>query len=170
VPVWAAILIALASGGFGAWLTAWNDRNERFRDRLITSADDFSVTASEAFIAVRRTKEEIQRSSDPAKVNPLRDAAWAARDVLLMRSSRIDLLFGPGAPTGLEAAQVIHEVAKGVRGNGGQLDLAAVDQSLVDGPEHLRSFQRAAFEEIRRATPPAATLRESIRRTLRRGK
>ena len=169
VPVWAAILVALASGGFGAWLTAWNDRHERFRDRLSTAADDFSVAASEAFIAVRRTKDEIQRSNDPVKVNPLRDTGWSARDVLLIRSSRIDLLFGPGAPAGLEAAQVIHEVAKGVRHNGGQLDLAAVDQSLVDGPEHLRSFQRAAFEEIRRATPPSATVRESVRRAARRG-
>jgi hypothetical protein len=169
MPVWAAILVALASGGFGAWLTAWNDRNERFRERLITAADDFGIAASEAFVAVRRTKDEIQRSNDPAKVNPLRDAAWVARDVLLMRSSRIDLLFGPGAPAGLKASQVIHEVAKGVRSNGGQLNLAAVDQSLVDGPEHLRSFQRAAFDAIRRATPPSATLRESLRRAVRHG-
>jgi hypothetical protein len=43
---------------------------------------------------------------------------------------------------------------------------ASVDTALIDGPEELRKFQREAFERIRQAAPPSATIRESFRRSL----
>jgi hypothetical protein len=52
MPVWASIFVTVVagvgSGAFAAWLTARNDRKERFRDRLIEAADDFTVVAANA--------------------------------------------------------------------------------------------------------------------------
>jgi hypothetical protein len=172
VPVWAAILVSLASGGLGAWLTTWNDRHERFRDRMIEAADDFGVAASEAFVALRTARDEVQRAQAAGNATDAEDAlnnAWTARDAAMTRSTRIDLLFGPGSAPGLEASGVLHELAKGrnhVRDPTG----LAVDEALIDGPEHLRDFQRRAFDGIRKAAPPSATIRESIRQALHKDK
>ena len=50
MPVWASVLVtvvaALGAGAFGAGLTAQNDRQERFRDRMIEAADEFTGAAA----------------------------------------------------------------------------------------------------------------------------
>lgn len=173
MPVWAAVLIAViasfASGGFGAWLGAWNDRHERFRDRMIAAADDLVGEASGALIGLRNAIGEVRSAADPARAKEAAEGAWSGRDAVLRRSARIDLLFGPGSETALAATDLVSELAKGcLMLQPPALDADGAEGALMDAAGNLPRFERAAFDGIRRAAPPSATVRESIRRTLAR--
>jgi hypothetical protein len=172
MPIWAAILVAVlaafASGGFGAWLRAWNDRHERFRDRLIEAADEFVVAASNALIVLRDAIGEV-RAGDPAGAKKESEDAWAMRDVVLKRSARVDLLFGPGSETARASTDLVTALATANHVlRPPSLDPNKADSSLMDATGCLQRFERAAFAGIRRAAPPSATVRESIRRALLR--
>lgn len=111
MPVWAAILTALGTGAFGAWLTTRNDRQERFRDRLIEAADDFTGASAEALIDTRDAIREVGERKDAVLMKESTERAWAARDKALRRSARVDLLFGSGSAASQSANSVLNELA-----------------------------------------------------------
>ncbi len=173
VPVWASVLVAViavfASGGLGAWLGAWNDRHERFRDRMIAAADEFVGDAANALIALRNAIGEVRNAADPARVKKTVDLAWTTRDAVLRRSARIDLLFGPGSETGHAASSLVHDLAEACeRLQPTRFDADGAEATLLEVTARLQNFQHAAFDGIRRAAPPSATVRESLRRPLPR--
>ena len=171
MPVWASVLItviaAALSGGFGAWLVAWNDRHERFRDRMISAADDLVIAGSEGLIAVRDAI--YQARHELAGRDQAVARAWKRRDVVLHRGARVELLFGPGSETARAVIDLTYELGKAIdRGQGPAPDQAAAEAAQMEAAAKLTSFQRAAFDGIRRAAPPSATMRESLRRALGR--
>jgi hypothetical protein len=97
------------------------------------------------------------------------EKAWSQRDTPWIRSARVDLLFGPDSGTARCSNAPLHHIATALESlNPPKLDADAADQALLDAPEGLRMFQRLAFEDIRSAVPPSATLRKSLRKTRRR--
>jgi hypothetical protein len=69
MPVWASILItvvaAVGSGSFGAGLAVWNDRHERYRDKMIDAADGFNVAAADALVKLRDAVGPVREANDP---------------------------------------------------------------------------------------------------------
>lgn len=100
MPTWASILLAvigpLGAGALGAGVTARNDRAERFRDRMIEAADEFTSAGADALVKLRDAIGAVSSSSDALLAKATTEGAWSARDRALARSARIDLLFGPG--------------------------------------------------------------------------
>lgn len=172
VPVWSSVLIAVvaaaASGFFGAWLVAWNDRHERFRDRMINAADDLAGAGAQALIAVRDAIYSARQRLAPSAQERI-GLAWKKRDAVLSRRARVDLLFGPDSETARAADDLIRELGTAtdkVQGEAPNLD--AADAAYEAAQAKLQDFERAALNGIRLATPPSATIRESFRR-LRQG-
>jgi hypothetical protein len=170
MPVWASILVtviaAAASGGFGAWLGTWNDRHERFRDRMIVAADGFVGGGSEALIALRDAIFLAQRGMGPSTDEAIA-RAWKERDVVIRRRARVELLFGPDSETARAADGLRCDLGSATDKLQGQApDVAAADRELSEAKGKLREFQGAAFEGILRAAPPSATIRASLRRML----
>ncbi len=109
------------------------------------------------------------RGSDPARMERATEEAWAHHDIALLRSARIDLLFGPGSDTTQSTSSFLSHLAQAsliLRPPAHNADGA--ENVLVDATADLQEFQRSAFDAIRRAAPPSATLRESLQRRLRR--
>jgi hypothetical protein len=44
------VIAAFGAGAFGAMPMSWNDRQERFRDRMLDAADGFSAAVAEALV------------------------------------------------------------------------------------------------------------------------
>lgn len=173
MPVWASVLVTvvtgLGAGTLGAGLTAWNDRQERFRDRLIEAADEFTAAAAEALVKLRDAVSAVREANDAARMKSSTEEAWEHHDAALCRSARVDLLFGPGSATASSASAFLSHLAQAsavLRPPDSDADGA--ERALVDGTADLQRFHRAAFDEIRRAAPPSATLRESLRWRSRR--
>jgi hypothetical protein len=166
VPVWAAILVALASGGFGAWLAAWNDRHERFRDRMITAADDLVGAATEAINAARDAIYCVEHKLPPDEKVSI---AWKKLDTVLLRRARVELLFGPTSDSGRRAKELTDQLSTAIdRAQPPNLDETTANARLREARTSLTSLQQTAFKDIRRAAPPSATIHESIRRVLER--
>ncbi len=100
VPLWLSVIVTVlaAFGAFGALLTAWNDRQERFRDRMLDAADDFSSATAEGLVVFRDAVGKVT-GGDPVRAKAATEKAWAKRDLPLIRSARVDLLFGPDSDT-----------------------------------------------------------------------
>jgi hypothetical protein len=173
MPVWASVLItvvaAVGAGAFGAGLAVWNDRHERFRDRMIEAADEFNVAAADALVKLRDAVRAVREANDPALMKSTTELAWQAHDDALRASARVDLLFGPGCETTAAVSAFLNRLAiaqNTVRPP--NLDAGGAESALVEATSDLRRFHRAAFNGIRRAAPPSATMRESVQRALRR--
>ncbi len=167
MPVWASALItviaALGSGTLGAWLASWNDRRERFRDRMIDAADEFGTAAAQALVKLRDAIGEVRSLSDPAQMKEKAEGAWAQRDAVLMRSARIDLLFGPGSETARSSTRLLNHLANAVEIlSPPKFDPDGSERALLDTSQEHAMFCRVAFDDIRRAAPPSARLRESL--------
>ena len=183
MPVWASVLITvlagLGAGFFGSWLTVWSDRNERFRDRMIEAADDFGASASEALIGLRDaiggvrlgvTARELGVGDAEATgtMQQSVESAWALRDAVLKKSTRLDLLFGPDSKTVELADTLLEHLADATTEalKPPEFDLVAAEVSLGRSAEALKKFHRVAYHEIKDARPPAAgVFRSALRRT-----
>ena len=74
---------------------------------------------------------------------------------------------GPGPPP--QQPNLVSELAKGCQKlQPPELDADGAEQGLMDAAGQLPKFERDAFDGIRRAAPPSATVRESVRRALSR--
>jgi len=167
ISVSLTVIAAFGAGAFGALLTSWNDRQERFRDRMLDAADEFAAAIAEALLVLRDAVGEV-RGGDAVRAKAAAQKAWSQRDTPLIRSARVDLLFGPDSDTARCSNALLHHIAAALEDlNPPKLDAEAADQALLDAPEGLRMFQRLAFQDIRSAAPPSATLRESLRKTRR---
>jgi hypothetical protein len=115
VPVWTSVLVtivaAFGAGAFGAGLTVWNDRQERFRERMIDAADGFNVAAADALVKLRDAVGAVREASDPALMKSTTERAWRAHDDALRTSARVDLLFGPGCETTAAASTFLNRLA-----------------------------------------------------------
>jgi hypothetical protein len=174
MPVWASVLVtvvaAVGAGACGAGLAVWNDRHERFRDRMIEAADGFNVAAADALVRLRDAVGAVREANDPALMKSTTELAWQAHDGALRTSARVDLLFGPSSETTEAANTFLNRLAMAqntVRPPNPDADGA--ESVLVEATSDLQRFHRAAFNGIRRAAPPSATVRESLRGILRRG-
>jgi hypothetical protein len=162
-----AAVAGIGSGALGAWLTARNDRQERRRDRLLAAADDFSSATAEALVKLRDAIGNVQNLADPASMKEAAEAAWRQRDTALLRSARIDLLFGPQSLTASAANDVLHSLAAAqdiLRPP--TFDADGAERELVRASERLRRFNSCAFEDLVRTTTAAAHRR--VARALRR--
>lgn len=173
MPIWASVLVtvvaAVCAGAFGAGLTVWNDRQERFRDRMIEAADEFNVAAADALVKLRDAVGAVRDADDPALMKSTTERAWHAHDDALRASARVDLLFGPGCKTTAAVSTFLNRLAiaqNTVRPP--NPDAGGAESALVEATSDLQRFHRAAFNGIRRAAPPSATMHESVRRALRR--
>ena len=166
MPVWAAVLIALVSGGAGVWVTTWNDRHERFRDRMIDAADDLVSAGSVALIAVR---DAIYRVTNDLPTDDTVTIAWKKRDDFLTLSARVELLFGPTSETAQAATELTSKLAQAIdRAQPPQLNAPAAESLHLEARASLTALQQSAFEDIRVAAPPSARVRESVRQALQR--
>jgi hypothetical protein len=173
MPVWASILVTVVAGvgagSFAAWLTARNDRQERFRDRLLEAADDFTVAAADALVKLRDAIREVRDSKDHGRMKEATEEAWGHHDIALRRSARLDLLFGVGSDTTGSASRFLNQMAIASQVlRPPDCDADRGEKVLVDATAELQTFNRSAFDAIRHAAPPSATLRESLRRHLGR--
>jgi hypothetical protein len=167
MPVWASALVTviagLGAGVFGAWVTAWNDRRERFRDRMIETADDFAA-AADALVRFRDAIGAVHASKDAVRMKSATEDAWTHRDIALRRSAHVDLLFGPGSTTAGAANDLLNHLAVAAHSLTPPVgDADAADAALQSAASDLRRFQRSAFGAIRLAAPPSSTLRETLR-------
>lgn len=174
------ILAALLSGAFGAWLTSWNNRRERYRDRLIEAADDFATATSEALIKARGALEKFEHSASLEEQAQAVETALDYRDVALQKSARVTLLFGDSearAPVG----RILHllSVMAGLlipdpdptTGERPPSDLAGARKAHLDAAWAFEGgFLEQAHAEIRIAAPPSETIRQSLRRVLKRNR
>lgn len=171
VPDWATVVIALVagffSGGFGAVLGAMStrgDREERFRNRLLDAADDLLADISPALTTLRDALGEA-RAGDAAKAKAAAELAWKGRDLVLHRSARIELLFGPDSDTKRATDNVIEDLAKAAGLlQPPEINADAAESLLMEAAGHLRELQRAALEAIRAASPPSVGRRRSLLR------
>jgi hypothetical protein len=169
MPAWASALLAAIGAGFlGAWFTARHDRRERFRDRMIEAADDFGIAASQALVAARNALRAASDAKGPAM--SARNFAWETRDLALMRSSRLDLLFGPDT----KAVAHAHKLVEALGGVGVNLDASSFDLPKAHAAfrlatHRLYEFNRAAHLEIAQiGTPASLRLLHFGRLTLKR--
>ena len=167
VPVWLSVLIAIVaaatSGFFGASLGAWNDRHERFRDRMIGAADDVTEAGAQALNGVRDAIYNVRNGLPPEERIGL---AWRRQDTVLTRGARVSFLFGPDSETAGAATDLISKLGTAIHNAQGQPpDLNAADAAMDDAKAKLEDFARAAFKEIRVATPPSARIRDSFWRS-----
>jgi hypothetical protein len=163
------VVAAASAGAFGAGLTVWNERQERFRDRMIAAADAFNASAADALVKLRDAIGAVREGNDLALMKATTELAWDAHGVALRRSARLDLLFGPGSETTGATSIFLNRLATAqqtVRPPDADPDRA--EATLVEATADLQNFHRAAFDGIRRAAPPSGTLRESVRRTVGR--
>lgn len=131
MPVWAAILIALAStaaGALVAWWVAWMrinfEREESLRSRMLDAADEFSASATRAQNALHRVlhvvpeddlRDEngnIDHTSD--EVEKLQGAIDTARpliDEARAHYARVTLLFGTVTPAGKAALALMGKIS-----------------------------------------------------------
>jgi hypothetical protein len=172
MPTWASVLIALTSGlgsgTFAAWLTTRNDRRERFRHRLIEAADEFASAAAEALIKTRDAIGEVRDRNDAERMKQTTELAWHQRDVVLHRSARVDLLFGPGRDVSRAANDVVNELATVVAAlTPPSLDAGSADRAHLDAAEALRKFHIAASRAIQKGKPAAVPQLDPL--TLERG-
>lgn len=95
------VVVALVSGAVGALLTTLlrirHEREERYRERQLTAADDFSTGVIQAMRLIR------DAHGDRSKIPAAREGVAAAHD----RQARIDLLFGNETAPGQAAADVL---------------------------------------------------------------
>jgi hypothetical protein len=169
VPVWASILLSVVSGlgsGFlGAWLTARNDRQERFRDRLLEAADDFTVAAADALVKLRDAIGAVRDGKDAECMKQATEEAWEHHDIALRRTARLDLLFGVGSDAARSANGLLNQLAVASQAlRPPRCDDDRGEAALVDATAELQGFQGAAFAAVRRAAPPSASLWETLRR------
>ncbi len=170
--MWLAVLIAVflaaSSGFFGASLGAWNDRNERFRDRMISAADDVTQAGAEALNSVRDAIYNVRNELPPEKRI---GRAWEKRDPVLISGARVSFLFGPDSETARAVDGLTRELGRATdKAQGKPPDLDAADAALDDAKAKLQDFARVALKEIPLAKPPSARMRDSFWRSLRRSR
>jgi hypothetical protein len=147
----------------------WNDRHEWYRDKMIDAADGFNIAAADALVKLRDAVGAVREANDPTLMKSTTECAWRAHDYALRTSARVDLLFGPGSGTTATASAFLNRLATAqntVRPPDPDADGA--ESALVEATSDLQRSHRAAFNGIRKAAPPSATVRDSIRRALRR--
>jgi hypothetical protein len=178
VPVWASALVtviaALGAGTGGALLTLRHNRLERFRGRMIEAADDYANASGEALLKLRDAVGVVERSTDAdAKIAAV-ELAMDHRDTALKRASRIFLLFGPESEASKSVARLVNHLIEGADllvpkpDKGIQSDARAASTRLQNAADEHEKFYALAYEEIRRARPPSETVREALRRRLKK--
>jgi hypothetical protein len=132
---------------------------------MIEAADEFVNAGADALITARDAIREVQDQKDPARVKESTEAAWAARDIALRRSARVDLLFGSESGASRSADNLLNQLASvSTLLQPPDCDTSGADSAHLQASSELGSFQRLAVADIRHAAPPSATIAESLRR------
>jgi hypothetical protein len=170
LPAWATVVISIVSalagvaGGVVAVririgfdrsenaISREHERSERWVDRFVRAADDFSTGIEQAILGVR---DVIHAVNDGGDVDSARVEAKRRLDEAIARIARIKLLFGEDSDAARVARDILPEldVARGLaeRPNGGAWEKLATVYALH------REFNAVAFQAISSPKPPPST-------------
>jgi hypothetical protein len=165
-----ALLGGLSGGVLGTWLQIRHEREEAFRERLITAADDLSTGLLQAIIGLdtahttcidraflyppdpeRLTFRDPNTGEMPAEsAEALRRSRELIREVEARRA-RISLLFGPvSAPDATTTVAVFSlEEAQHALEHRPLPDLGRYSELMRNAREGHRDFNRRALTEVR---------------------
>jgi hypothetical protein len=115
------IVIALVGGGAGAVLTTFmrnrHEREERFRERMLAAADDYSTGVVQALLKLNAARQSVATwllvDDAPRSVNRPDDVTGAIAaadelvDVVHSRLARVQLLFGESSLAGEAAGEAL---------------------------------------------------------------
>lgn len=153
-------MVGLGSGLIGSWWQTFNDRLERSRDRLLDAADDLlgdtAVALTTVREAIRTSRNGPSESQDDAA-----KSAWDARDLVLHRSARTELLFGSESEAHRLTDAIISDLARAATHLGKHKPDDA-EAAQMDAAGHLGDLRRAARTEIDDVRPPHVSLRTSL--------
>jgi hypothetical protein len=165
-----ALIGGLSGGVLGTWLQIRHEREEAFRGRLITAADDFSTGLLQAIIGLEAARSTcVERAflyppdpnqlifRDPAtgempaeSVEALRRSRELIREVEARRA-RISLLFGPGSMPDVSTRMALLALDEAHRALEERPvpDFERQSTEMSDARERHKHFNEYALEEIR---------------------
>jgi hypothetical protein len=108
MPIWAAVLIALASGLLGTMARISYERTAEMRTRAIEAADEFAVATVRSFELVWKATD-LCEEEDSSASGAVREAKEAAED-LERRGTRLHLLIGPYTEPSFHANEVFRQL------------------------------------------------------------
>jgi hypothetical protein len=156
VSPWLTPLLAVVGGGaVGSMLTTfWRTRFEReeaWRSRMLSAADDFATGALQALMKVESNGAWfwLSHEGDDSFLSPAEVDAMGEADRLVdearARLARVHLLYGASSETGRAASDLVSALRGGAKGlwgdpDGGGIDWNAADGGLQDGRSSLDAF------------------------------
>jgi hypothetical protein len=99
VPLWAALLIGLGGGVVGTLLTLSHERGAEMRTRMLTAADDFILTATQASHFARDLMHALQDEAPLADTEERLTQLHASGDRFDELLVRVTLLYGQSSAT-----------------------------------------------------------------------
>jgi hypothetical protein len=165
-----ALVGGISGGVLGTWLQIHHEREEAFRERLITAADDFSTGLLQAIIGLDATRTTCvdhaflyppntnqlmfrnpKNGEMPAEsAEALRESRKLIREVEARRA-RISLLFGPVSMTDLSTTMAVLalEEAQHALEEPPVPDFKKFNTEMSEAREEHKRFNKQALAEIR---------------------
>jgi hypothetical protein len=149
LPTWAVVVITLGGSGItafaalgGSFLRAELERRERWRDRLVAAADDFSTAIERALLAVRDSLDQLHEEGAAGNTAE----ASRAIDETVASAARVELLFGATSEPASAARNLLGELRR-IVWDAERGDADAFDHN--EKPGQLRNrFNSSALEAI----------------------